>query len=690
MTIREMLIQFGFQIDNNSQSNAERGINKFKSFATKALGAIGIGFSIIGLSSLVEAADDSRVLENQFNRVFCSMEDQASESLKRIAEETDIMEGRMKGSFSEIAASAKTAGMDEAQALEISERAMLAAADSAAHYDGELEAVTETLQEFLQGSFECDAALGLSCTEITRNTTANQLYGKSFDDLNEAQKQLTLLQMVEDANAASGALGQAAKKSDTWANQLGNLNQLLSDLKVALGSVFLKPAVIILKALISFLNPVVEKMQEFSEKINGVSDNENILVRKTKEARDILAKVFGWVEKGIRFVDGIAQAMGGWGKVLKVLAIAAGIFVTAMNFSKITGSIKMVTKLLNPAYLKIMAIVAVVLVLAAIIEDFINFMQGNNSVIGELFKRAGIDADAARVAIKDAWNDIKTNLVAVWNALKTLGMNAFNALKAFWERWGSTILQLFADLWLTLSSLIQPFLDILNGLCIFLEGVFTRNWEQSWEGIKQIFTGFVEFVYNLITGIVDALVNLGSDIFGPMLEKIREGFESVKAWFQSLPDMARQWMADFVNGLINGIKEKISGFVDTVKDIGSTIKEYLHFSVPDKGPLTDYESWMPDFMAGLASGIRDNIPLIRAAVEEGSAAMAMMGNASAQTAMPAVSGGTTNSRVVNQKNEYNINVTGTDNKAVNNTANAIRQTASDNSGELARALAYTR
>lgn len=33
------------------------------------------------------------------------------------------------------------------------------------------------------------------------------------------------------------------------------------------------------------------------------------------------------------------------------------------------------------------------------------------------------------------------------------------------------------------------------------------------------------------------------------------------------------------------------------------IKSFLHFSVPDEGPLTDYQSWMPDFMGGLADGI---------------------------------------------------------------------------------------
>lgn len=50
----------------------------------------------------------------------------------------------------------------------------------------------------------------------------------------------------------------------------------------------------------------------------------------------------------------------------------------------------------------------------------------------------------------------------------------------------------------------------------------------------------------------------------------------------------------------------MQGIVNAVKGIGDKIKSFLHFSVPDEGPLTDYESWMPDFMGGLAEGISSN------------------------------------------------------------------------------------
>ena len=49
--------------------------------------------------------------------------------------------------------------------------------------------------------------------------------------------------------------------------------------------------------------------------------------------------------------------------------------------------------------------------------------------------------------------------------------------------------------------------------------------------------------------------------------------------------------------------------------MANTIRSYLHFSVPDEGPLTDYESWMPDFMSGLAKGIEQSKDMVTKAVD---------------------------------------------------------------------------
>ncbi len=115
-----------------------------------------------------------------------------------------------------------------------------AAADSAAYYDRSIEDATETLQSFLKGNYANDAALGIAATETTRNTAANEKYAKSFQELSEAQKVDVLLSMVEAGNKASGALGQAARESDSWENATGELKEAQRQLQAVLGKPVLK------------------------------------------------------------------------------------------------------------------------------------------------------------------------------------------------------------------------------------------------------------------------------------------------------------------------------------------------------------------------------------------------------------------------------------------------------------------
>lgn len=173
----------------------------------------------------VEAAAEVKAATSQFQQTFADMQGSAESAIKSVANESGILETRLQGVGTSIYAFAKTTGMDSTQALNMMQEALQVTADSAAYYDRSLEDTAESLKSFLKGNFENDAALGLSCTETTRNAAANKLYGKSFIELSEAQKQLTLLQMVKDANALSGAMGQASRESDGWENVTGKLHK---------------------------------------------------------------------------------------------------------------------------------------------------------------------------------------------------------------------------------------------------------------------------------------------------------------------------------------------------------------------------------------------------------------------------------------------------------------------------------
>ena len=466
MTIRDIAVAFGIEVDQKSVGAAENAIKGVKNMASKLLGAIRIGFSIAGIANLAEAAADAEALKSQFSQVFGDLEQDASDKLDKIADETGVTVNRMKGSFTQIAAFAKTTGMEQADALDIADRSMKAVADSAAFYDRSIEDVTNSLQSFLKGNFENDAALGLSCTETTRNTAANALYGKSFKDLSEAEKQLTLLQMVEDANKASGAIGQAARESDTWTNQLGNLKQNVQDLKAAAGNAFLKPAVMVLKLLNSLVSKATVGMKKLTSEtgiLTKAFNGMHALVKRLKPAIDRMMQTLQiGAKKGMGMVKNVIDKLGGVDNALKLLAIIAGAFFIVMNWSKIISGAKafitLLTKmkgLFSLANLKTLAIVAAVVLLALIVEDFINFLMGNDSVIGTIFDKAGIGADNAREAIFKAWQKVKEFLLNVWDFLKQAAGMWVDTVKGFFERHGESIKENFMRAW----GIIKTFLS---------------------------------------------------------------------------------------------------------------------------------------------------------------------------------------------------------------------------------------
>ena len=187
-------------------------------------------------SKAIEAAADVKAANAQFQQTFGELEGRASSALDSISEKTGIAVTRLQGGYTALYAFTKSVGGDQETALNIAQRALTAAADSAAYYDRSMEDATETLQSFLKGNYENDAALGIAATETTRNAKANELYAKSFKELTEAQKVDTLLAMVEAGNAASGALGQAAREADSWANVTGEAAEATRILLAQLGS----------------------------------------------------------------------------------------------------------------------------------------------------------------------------------------------------------------------------------------------------------------------------------------------------------------------------------------------------------------------------------------------------------------------------------------------------------------------
>jgi len=283
----------------------------------------------------IEAAAEVKAANSQLEQTFGDMQASAEDALEGISNDTNIATTRMQGSFTKIYAFAKTSGSGSAEALTVASRAMVAAADNAAYYDKSIEEATEQIQAFIKGNYANDAALGIAATETSRNTKANELYAKSFQELSESQKVDVLLAMVEAGNAASGALGQAARESDSWENITGELAEAMRQLQAEAG----KPA---LKKLTPITQKITDEAYELIEDTDWDKFGETV-----EDIADGVIEYGPGIVKAIAAITAGIVAMKITQKVTEFASLASGILgigtaaTTARNAVAASGTIAM-------------------------------------------------------------------------------------------------------------------------------------------------------------------------------------------------------------------------------------------------------------------------------------------------------------------------------------------------------------
>lgn len=147
---------------------------------------------------------------------------------------------------------------------------------------------------------------------------------------------------------------------------------------------------------------------------------------------------------------------------------------------------------------------------------------------------------------------------------------------------------------------------------------------------KEKFEKIVEFFKNNWAGILLFIVNPFAGAFKLLydncegfrnfvdewLGKIKDGFDTGLEFIKDLPGKALEWGKDLIDGFVDGIKGGINKVEDAAGKVAGKVKSFLHFSVPDEGPLADADEYGPDFVDLYASGIRDNISKIEDAASD--------------------------------------------------------------------------
>ena len=112
----------------------------------------------------------------------------------------------------------------------------------------------------------------------------------------------------------------------------------------------------------------------------------------------------------------------------------------------------------------------------------------------------------------------------------------------------------------------------------------------------------------LIGGLISAFTD------NPILDSFKEWWTELKDWWGGVIDDVFDWGVDLMQTFEDGIESMLgSDWVDFWEDIGGDIYDYLHFSQPDKGPLSGpngFKSFGPDLVKTFVEGVKSNEHLL--------------------------------------------------------------------------------
>lgn len=696
MTIRDIFIAFGYKIDEDSEKKAEASIQGLKDTATRLLGALGIGFSIAQV--------------NQLSEEFRTVNDQIEQATKNMGDQREVQEKILESANATKTAYAETA-----------------------------KVVTNLVQENtdLFGTLDEAIEFNNACTMLfkTAGKTNDQIAGL-MESINKS-----FAKGKVDSETISQLLEQSPEAVALLNRRLGSTTDQLEDL-AANGKISLKD---LRDSFVDSADEIAAAFGKTSFKISDaflyIRNKFGLWVAQMDESVGVsqglgtaLVSVFnkfmGLLQRVTNGIGWLADKLGGMNNLLKLILIVAGSIFAVLKFNQIISGLKAIGTWLTTLNLKTMAIIAVVVLLALLVEDFIKFMKGEDSLLGSFLESAGIDADDFREKIKTAFQSIRDFVLPIWEGFVEAFSAGMAVVSELWDEYGDDIMSGIGLFISTVGDAITSFLTWITGsedakevlhalgeaigvivaaltiaipLIAVIEGAIALLTSPVFLVIAAIIA-LITIIHLLIENW-DAVVAAAQNCW----EWIKETWAGVADWFNSnvvepiaeffggLVEDAVTWGADIMSSIVDGINSGIQWVVDAVSGVAQDIKNFLGFSEPEEGPLSNFHTYMPDMIDLMTTGIRAGRKKVREAMSE------LAGDVSANASLNVLSSmqratsvapqtlratQTSNtSRVVNQTNNFKNTFSG-ERDVQRTSSKAMTKASGKATAELARALEF--
>lgn len=447
-----------------------------------------------------------------------------------------------------------------------------------------------TIQKELHNAFA-------QLSESEQLAAASAIFGKN--------QMSNWLALVNTAPEDVSALNEALKEEGTTAEMAeammggfgGSIEKLKSSLDVlmtSLGSV-----------VADYLNPIIEKVQEWLDKFNEMSDVE----------KDQIVRIAAMIAAAGPLLIAGGKLIAGLGKIM---TLAPQIATALKSVSTLFTGLQVTTL---GALAPILAIAAGIAVLVGAFITLWNTNEQFRTNMTEIWNY-----------IQEAFANFISQIQEMLPAIQEGFSNLISVIQPLWEGFCAILAPIFEGAFEMVAVVIQKFLDLITSIIQVITGIFTLNGQMFLTGLTNFFLTIITFLgqeFAIILLAIKNVINVILGFFGTSLEEIWlklktafanfietitekmteikdiifEKFGEVVEFFEDLPGRFYNWGVEMISNLINGILSMVDSVGDAISSVADKIAEYIHFSEPDRGALSNFNSWMPDMMKQMAAQI---------------------------------------------------------------------------------------
>lgn len=419
-------------------------------------------------------------------------------------------------------------------------------------------------------------ALSKIDNETERDIAAMDLFGKSADDL---------AGIIDDGGKALRDYGREAQQmgliidGDTL-NKLNDANDTIDKLKATMGASFAQAGATIAQTFAPALEKVAEVVGMVAEKIRSLTPEQVEMITKILAIVAAVGPLLIVIGKVVSAIGTVMQVVSLLGGPITLIIAAVGALVAAFVYfyttneefrDKVNGIIEQI-KQAFASFIEF--ITPLVQQMLEFIQPILDALQGYLAACIEFFGAIGQAifawVEQTRATLMAFYEEHKATIDTILGYITTLVQTKFEIIR--------TVIKTVIDV---ITNIVKAFTAILKG-----------DWTSAMQFLQAAATTAINGVQNIFKTL---RTNLGN-IFKDLISKFK------------------QWGSDMITNLIQGIRDKIDKVKEVAGDVANAIREFLHFSEPDVGPLSDFSTYAPDMMKLFAQGIRDNAYLITDAI----------------------------------------------------------------------------